>query len=119
MNEHPGHHRKLLTVVTEAALESVLTRELPKWGAKGYTITNARGRGHRGVRRAGWDADSNIRIEVVCDEPTARRIADELQRRYYDNYAMILVLSDVEVLRPAKFDSAGPTASGEPGKPGQ
>ncbi len=95
--------RKLLTVITERALESRLTRDLDRLGAGGYTITNARGKGHRGVRDAGWEADSNIRVEVVCDEPTARRLARHLQDRYYDDYAMILLLSDVEVMRPEKF----------------
>lgn len=97
--------RKLLTVVTEAALESQLTRDLERLGARGYTISNARGKGDRGVREAGWEVDSNIRIDVVCDEATARRIAAHLQERYYDNYAMILLLSDVEVMRSEKFDS--------------
>ncbi|MDT8438709.1 MAG: transcriptional regulator [Wenzhouxiangellaceae bacterium] len=103
MNAQSSHTRKLLTVVTEAALEAVLTRDLERLGASGYTIINARGKGSRGVRDAGWETDANIRIEVVCDEPIARRIAAHLQQRYYDDYAMILLLSDVEVLRPGKF----------------
>jgi nitrogen regulatory protein PII len=99
------YFRKLLTVVTERALESRLTRDLQRLGANGYTITNARGKGNRGVRNAGWEADGNIRIEVVCDEATARSLARHLQDRYYDDYAMILLLSDVEVMRPEKFGS--------------
>ena len=102
-DEH--NRRKLMTIVTEAALEHHLTRDLEKLGAPGYTITNARGRGERGVRKAGWDADSNIRVEIICDEPTAHRIAEHLRDRYYDNYAMIVSLTNVEVLRPEKFQS--------------
>lgn len=98
-----GHIRRLLTIVTEAALEATLTRELGRLGAHGYTITNARGKGDRGVRDAGWEASSNIRIEVVCDAETADRIAKFLQERYYDDFAMILFLTDIEVLRPGKF----------------
>jgi nitrogen regulatory protein PII len=104
MTERP-FTRKLLTVFTEAALESQLLRDLERLGARGYTVTNARGKGRRGSRDAGWEVDSNIRVEVVCDEDTARRIASHLQDRYYDNYAMVLLLSDVEVLRPEKFRS--------------
>jgi len=95
--------RKLLTVITEAALETHLTRDLDRLGAPGYTVSNARGRGQRGVRDAGWEADSNIRLEVICDDETAHKIARHLRDRYYDNYAMILTLADVEVLRPGKF----------------
>lgn len=97
------HQRKLLTVVTEAALEGTLVREIESLGAHGYTITDARGKGHHGVRDAGWEASANIRIEVVCDADTARTLATHLREHYSENYAMILYLSDVEVLRPEKF----------------
>ncbi|HGM8104095.1 TPA: transcriptional regulator [Pseudomonas aeruginosa] len=95
--------RKLLTIITEAALESVLIKDLERLGIRGYTITDARGKGSRGVRSSAWDASSNIRIEVVCDAATAEAIAAHLQARYYENYAMILFVSDVAVLRPEKF----------------
>ncbi|EXF23976.1 nitrogen regulatory protein P-II [Nesterenkonia sp. AN1] len=97
------HKRKLLTVVTEAALEGTLVREIESLGAHGYTITDARGKGDHGVRDAGWEASANIRIEVVCDADTARTLATHLREHYYRNYAMILYLSEVEVLRPEKF----------------
>ena len=96
-------HRKLLTIVTEAALEHKLVHEIERLGAHGYTITDARGNGGRGMRNAGWDLSANIRIEVVCTAETAHAIAAALRERYYDNYAMILFISDVEVLRPEKF----------------
>ena len=96
-------HRKLLTIVTEAALEQEIVREIERLGARGYTITDARGKGGRGVRNAGWDLSANIRIEVVCTADTAHGIAAALRERYYDNYAMVLFIGDVEVLRPEKF----------------
>ncbi len=95
--------RKLLTIVTEAALEHELVREIERLGAHGYTVTDARGKGGRGIRNAGWNLSANIRIEVVCTAHTAHTIATALRERYYDNYAMILFISDVEVLRPEKF----------------
>ena len=95
--------RKLLTVVTEAVLETDIAELLPTLGATGYTIVNARGRGSRGAREAGWSTNSNIRIEVICEPETAQRIAEYLREHYYRDYAMVLFLSDVEVLRPEKF----------------
>ena len=95
--------RKLLTVITESALENVLTKDLERLGALGYTITDARGKGHRGVRDAVWGDSSNIRIEIVCDAKTAEAIAAHLQAHYYENYGMILFVTDVSVLRPEKF----------------
>lgn len=95
--------RKLLTIVTEAAIEGVLLRDLERLGALGYTVSEARGKGSRGVRNADWDASRNVRIEIVCDVPTAERISVHLQTRYYDDYAMILFVSDISVLRAEKF----------------
>ena len=65
-----SHQRKLLTIVTEAVLETTLIRDIEKHDVRGYTITDARGKGSRGVRGAGWETSSNIRIEVVCDAGT-------------------------------------------------
>ena len=96
-------HRKLLTIVAEAALEHDLVGEIERLGAHGHTITDARGKGGRGIRNAGWNLSANIRIEVVCTAETAHAIAAALRERYYDNYAMILFIGDVEVLRPEKF----------------
>jgi nitrogen regulatory protein PII len=95
--------RKLLTIITESALERILVEEIERLGAHGFTITDARGKGSRGLRDAAWGESSNIRIEVVCDEATANAIAGHLQAHYYEPYGMILFMSDVTVLRPEKF----------------
>jgi nitrogen regulatory protein PII len=100
----PNVQRKLVTIVTEAVVEPELREDLEDLGASGYTISNARGSGSRGVRDAGWFSSSNIRIEIVCGDDVAKAIADHLRSKYYDHYAMILFESDVRVLRPEKFD---------------
>jgi hypothetical protein len=97
------HGKKVLTIVTEAALEGALTREIEALGATGYTITDARGKGSRGIRSAGWDSSSNIRIEIVCSDATAEAITEHLEAQYYSNYSMILYLTDAQVLRKQKF----------------
>ena len=99
----PGTTRKLLTVVCEAGLESRLAEDVMRLGAHGYTVSDARGRGARGVRNAAWDSAANIRLDVVCEEQVAQKIAEHLKKNYYDNFAMILFSVDVEVLRPEKF----------------
>jgi hypothetical protein len=95
--------RRLLTVVTEAVLERELLTEFDALGVRGYTITDARGKGGRGRRQSDWAQEGNIRIEIVCDAALAERVAARLRERYYDHYAMILFLQDVSVLRPDKF----------------
>lgn len=95
--------RKLLTIVAEASLEQRLVKDLEGLGAHGYTITDARGKGSRGARSASWGLSANIRVEVVCDAATAAAMGAHLKDRYYDHYAMILFIGDVDVLRPEKF----------------
>jgi len=97
------NRRKLVTIVTEAVLEAELCREVERLGARGYTVTNARGSGGRGVRDAGWDTSRNVRIEVVCAADVAGRIETCLRDRYFESYAMICFTSDVEVMRSQKF----------------
>lgn len=95
--------RTLLTVICEAALEKKLVADLDHLGAPGWTLSEARGRGSRGVRSAEWDTQGNIRLEIICNRQLAERIAEHLQTRYYDNFAMVCYLAEVEVLRPQKF----------------
>ena len=99
----PNDTRKLLTIVTEAVLEPDICKALQELGAAGYTVTNARGSGSRGVRDAGWSSSGNIRVEVICGGDVAQSIAEHLREHYYDDYAMIIFESDVRVFRPDKF----------------
>jgi hypothetical protein len=95
--------RRLLTIVTEAVLERELLEEFDALGVRGYTITDARGKGGRGRRRSDWTQQGNIRIEIVCDPALAEQVATRLRERYYEHYAMILFMQDVDVLRAGKF----------------
>lgn len=95
--------RKLLTIVTEAALEDMLVRDIEALGARGYTITDARGKGGQGKRDATWAPHANIRVEVICDADTSLAICTALRDRYSDDFSMVMHIGDVDVLRPQKF----------------
>ncbi len=95
--------RKLLTIICEADLEARLGEDVMRLGARGFTVTDARGRGSHGQRDAFWDSSANIRMEIICEERVAETIAEHLRSAYSDNYAMVLYLSDVSVLREEKF----------------
>lgn len=95
--------RTLLTVITEAAIEKNLLRDLNQLGVHGYTVLDARGQGGRGVRDAAWGEAANIQIEVICARALAETVLQEFQARYYDNYAMVAFLQEVEIIRPDKF----------------
>ncbi|HMO10538.1 MAG TPA: transcriptional regulator [Actinotalea sp.] len=92
-----------MTVVTEAALEPLLTKDFAQFEVHGYTVVDARGWGESGVRDAGWDATANIRIEIVCKPEAAAALIDHLQATYYANFAMVVFTSEVHVLRAEKF----------------
>ena len=59
--------------------------------------------GDNGVRASHWGHSSNIRVEIVCDTPLAERLLSRLREKYYEHYAIVMWVQDVEVLRPDKF----------------
>lgn len=95
--------RTLLTIITESSLENRLVSDVQKLGARGYTISDCRGKGTRGARDADWDYDRNIRMEIICTRETAESIMASLHKKYYDDFAMVIFSDDVSVLRPEKF----------------
>jgi hypothetical protein len=95
--------RKLVTIITESAIESRLLEDFDHLGAKGYTILEARGRGSHGARASDWDQNMNLQIELICTGGVASAIAEHCQKVYSDNYALVLYVSDVQVFRPEKF----------------
>ena len=97
------HPKKLVVLVCEAVLEPQLVADCERLGAHGYTVMDARGGGRRGARAATWDADRSIRMEVICDEPTAEAIVAHVHARYFAHYAMTVFVADIGVLRADKF----------------
>jgi len=97
------HQKMVVTLVTEASLESKICRQLERLGATGYTITDARGKGSQGSRNGGWDADKNVRIEVICATAVAAAITEFAQSEYFDNFAMVVYSHPVTVARAVKF----------------
>jgi nitrogen regulatory protein PII len=86
--------RVVVTIIAEQALEALLVRDLDQLGVAGYTITDARGRGRRGVRGSGSAEGGNLRCEVVCDRRLAATIFDHLERTYAEHYAMISFVTE-------------------------
>ncbi len=94
---------RLLTIVTEALLEQEVCELLVELGASGYTITDARGAGSRGVRSAEWRTAGNVRIEILCSAELAEKIAKTMKTNYYEDYAMVVFETEAHVLRLEKF----------------
>lgn len=87
----------LLTLVTEAALESSISEAVMRLGARGYTITDARGRGAHGVRSGDWGQGNNIRLEVIGGSELIQRIIDHLRENYDQNYGLLMFTTPVQI----------------------
>jgi hypothetical protein len=93
----PARAMTLLTILSEAVLEDTLVDEIMALGAKGYTISEARGRGTHGERSGRWTAGGNIRIEVIGDDALCARIVERLQAAYEPDYGLLMFTSSVEL----------------------
>jgi hypothetical protein len=93
----PAQAMMLLTILSEAVLEDILIDEIMGLGAKGYTISEARGRGTHGVRSGKWTAGGNIRIEVIGDSELCARIVNRLQAAYERDYGLLMFTCPVEL----------------------
>ncbi|MEW6695369.1 hypothetical protein Tther_02391 [Tepidimonas thermarum] len=83
------HQGCVVVVIAEAELEDILCDTLLDAGAKGYTVSEVRGRGNRGLRDDRLLLSNNVRFEVLCDEATARRVLDAVLGRYGQHYGIV------------------------------
>lgn len=96
---------KCLTIVAELVVEQRMLDDLVNCGARGWTVTSARGAGPRHRQISDFEG-GNSRIEVLVDEPTAEKVWQLLERDYFPNFAVSAWLTDVEVARPERYESA-------------
>jgi nitrogen regulatory protein PII len=92
-----------LTLICEEALEDLVGQDIIDAGAKGYTVTEARGRGKRGVRDAQWLLSSNIRIEILCNEAVALLIMERIEAKYAQHYGLVIFLQDARAPQADKY----------------
>ena len=100
MDTHP---RKLLVIISEAALEKNLVRDARRFGAQGYTITDVRGGGGGGERESSWEADRSVEIKIIAEAAVAELLAQHVLTTYAPHYAITMFTTEVGVFRPQKF----------------
>lgn len=99
------HRKKKVEIIVEAARAPAILKMIEAAGAKGHTVlSEVSGKGNRGVRDDAHLSDvfRNVMIIVIASEAVARRIVAESQPLLED-YAGIVVVSDVEVVRDEHF----------------
>lgn len=92
-----------VVIICEEAIETHIGRDIVASGAKGYTVTEVRGRGNRGVRDAQWILSSNIRIEVLCSEEVAHQILQMAEEKYSQHYGLVAFMHSVSGPRADKY----------------
>ncbi len=93
---------KLVTIVTERILEDRLLRKVQELGAKGYTLTQATGKGSRGVRASEWEGP-DTRIQSLVSKEVADAIVEYIAENLFEHYAVIVYVQDAEVVRGEKY----------------
>jgi Nitrogen regulatory protein P-II. len=76
---------------------------LTKHEITGYTTYEVNGNGARGIRGQGLQNEKNIKIEIILREEKLQDIVEEVSRTLFANFAIVLYVSDVGVLRTEKF----------------
>lgn len=94
---------KLLTITCEILAQKNVIDILHKHKVSGYTTYEVDGDGSRGIRGQGLKNEKNVKIEIVLSEDKLQDIVEEITRTMFSNFAIIVYVSDVGVVRPDKF----------------
>jgi nitrogen regulatory protein P-II 2 len=92
----------LLTIIAEGVLEERLLTMIQQFGARGYTISEVRGKGTRGVSGSFWQG-SQIKIETLVSDKVADEIFGHLAEHYFHDYAVVAYTDHVETVRGEKY----------------
>jgi nitrogen regulatory protein PII len=94
---------KLLTITCEILAQKNIIEILKKHEISGYTIYEVDGNGSRGLRGQGLKNEKNIKVEVIMQEGKLQDVVEEISRTLFANFALVLYVSDVGVIRTEKF----------------
>lgn len=94
---------KLLTITCEILAQKNILEILKNHKITGYTTYEVDGNGTRGLRGQGFKNEKNVKVEVIMHEEKLSDVIEEISRTLFANFAMVLYVSDVGVLRPEKF----------------
>ncbi|MCA9828210.1 MAG: hypothetical protein KC444_07465 [Nitrosopumilus sp.] len=94
---------KLLTITCEILAQKNIIDLLKKHEITGYTTYEVDGNGARGIRGQGFKNEKNVKVEVIVREEKLHDVVEEISRTLFANFAMVLYVSDVSVVRTEKF----------------
>jgi len=94
---------KLLTITCEILAQKNIIDLLKKHEITGYTTYEVDGNGARGIRGQGFKNEKNVKVEVIVRVEKLHDVVEEISRTLFANFAMVLYVSDVSVVRTEKF----------------
>jgi len=94
---------KLLTITCEILAQKNIIEILKKHDITGYTTYEVDGNGARGIRGQGFKNEKNVKVEVIMREEKLQDVVEEISRTLFANFAIVLYVSDISVVRTEKF----------------
>jgi len=94
---------KLLTITCEILAQKNIIEILAKHDITGYTTYEVDGNGARGIRGQGLKIEKNVKVEIIMREEKLQDVVEEISRTLFANFAIVLYVSDVGVVRTEKF----------------
>lgn len=94
---------KLLTITCEILAQKNIIEILKNHDITGYTTYEVEGNGARGLRGQGLQTEKNVKVEVIMREEKLSDVIEEISRTLFADFALVLYVSDVGIVRPEKF----------------
>lgn len=93
---------KLVTIIAETILREPIIHKILELGATGVSYHSTGGTGSRHTRHD-VVLGENVEIKAVCPKEVADAILTFVSHQYFENYACIAWMMDVEVVRGAHY----------------
>jgi hypothetical protein len=93
---------KRVTIIADETVQYRIVKEIHELGATGYSYYVVHGDGAKGERPR-HAVSANAKIEIIATPEVAHRILEHVAQHYFDKYAIIAYMDDVEVIRGEKF----------------
>ena len=97
------HTVKLLTITCEILAQKNIIEILKNHDITGYTTYEVEGNGARGLRGQGLQTEKNVKVEVILREEKLSGVIEEISRSLFADFALVLYVSDVGIVRPEEF----------------
>lgn len=95
---------KLVTVVGESVIMEDIAEESVKLGASGYSLSEVQGQGSRSTRNVIITSGAKtLKAEFVVPMDVAERILKHVSHTYFEHYACIAWVADVQVVRGESY----------------